>query len=204
MKSHYSHRKFRGKLVTAFYVSPLPWDWRLFFLARGTPVDAPLFYLPLVCFHQTIMSGLRRSNRQRQPKIFFDDKVPHGNATQPTKAKKSPPELPTTRPVDDPPPSEVQELIDQPIPAYTPPIQVEFVPLMIHWMEDSPFSLFIKFLGEVSITTIMDATNTRATHSMGPHLKRMREWSPLTRGELFCWLGLLFYIANYTSKRKDE
>ena len=66
-----------------------------------------------------------------------------------------------------------------------------------HWIENDPFSLFMRFLGEESLLAIMDATNAKAARSMHPSLKFARSWTPLTRGELLCWLGLLFYMANH-------
>ena len=150
------------------------------------------------------MSDLRRSKRQRQPTTFFDDRFTCENATQPKRAKKTTVPPPETRPADDTPPPEVRELVDQPAPTYTPPIQVEYVPFKIYWIENDPFSLFIKFLGETSLQAIVAATNARAATQMGPHPKYVRPWSPLCRGELLCWLGLLLYIVNYTGKRRDE
>ena len=39
---------------------------------------------------------------------------------------------------------------------------------------------------------------------MYPYQEFARPWTPLTRGELLCWLGLLFYMANHIETRRHE
>lgn len=60
-----------------------------------------------------------------------------------------------------------------------------------------PFDLFMRFLGEKSITAIAAATNGKTAASMHRIQRNARNWSPLTSGELLCWLGLLFYMVSY-------
>ena len=147
---------------------------------------------------------MRRTTRQTKAPKLLDESEGYIQASKPKRTKKIPVTHLETRPVDDDPPLEVKNAIDQPIPQYTPLIQVGFTPLQVHWNEDDPFTLFIKFLGEASINAIVAATNARAANSMGPHQQYARTWTPMTSGELLCWLGILLYTANYTGKRKDE
>jgi hypothetical protein len=129
--------------------------------------------------------------------------TPH-KSRGPKNPQKFAPKPPETRPAVGPVPSAVKELIDQPIPQYSPPIEVERTPFKIHWIGNDPFSLFIKFLGETSIIAIVNATNAKAGGQMGPLPHFARKWVPLTRGEFFCWLGLLIYMANYTGMSRQD
>ena len=103
-----------------------------------------------------------------------------------------------TKAAEEHPLEPVQTLLDAPIVAYDPPCRVFFTPIVQHWPERDPFSLFIKFLGEASLIAIVCAINTRATAEYDPLQKHARKWHPMTSAELLCWLGLLFYMANYT------
>jgi hypothetical protein len=132
------------------------------------------------------MNELRRSERSRQPKKLFEQTVTPRKPREPKTPEENAPKPPETRPAVGPVPSAVKELVDQPIPQYSPPIEVERTPFMIHWMENDPFSLFIKFLGEASIIAIVNATNAKATGQIGPLPHFARKWVSLIRGKLFC------------------
>ena len=147
---------------------------------------------------------MRRSTRQTKAPIRLDDTQGYIQPSKPKRTKKIAVPLLETRPADDPPLPEVKEVLAQPTYTYTPPIQVGLTPLHIHWIENEPITLFLKFLGYESLAAIVAATNARATRSPGPHQQYARTWSPLSTGELLCWLGILLYIVNYTGKRKDE
>src|ERR1700761_703282 len=147
---------------------------------------------------------MRRSTRQRKAPIHIDETEGYIQSSKPKGIKKIAVQPLETRPADDPPPPEVKAATAQPTTTYSPPVQVGFTPLQIHWIEDEPITLFLKFLGQESIAAIVTATNARALYSPGPHQQYARTWSPLTAGELLCWLGILLYIVNYTGKRKDE
>ena len=150
------------------------------------------------------MADLRRSKRQRQQKVFFDQRETYGKPPGQKKRQKKRVEALETRAAAEPPPPVVDKLLDQPIPQYSPPIQVPFEQMSILWIENDPFSLFIRFLGESSLLAIVDATNAKAASFVGPRQEFARTWTPLTRGELLCWLGLLFYMANHIQIRRHE
>ena len=122
---------------------------------------------------------MRRSTRVTKPPKLFDETEGYIQAPRPKKSKKieaEPVETEPveTRPADDPPAPEVKEVLDQPPPIYSPPVQVRFTPLQVHWKEHSPIALFLKFLGNGSIAAIVEVTNARATYSIGPHPKYAR------------------------------
>ena len=147
---------------------------------------------------------MKPPTRQKKVPIFFDEKEAYGQSSRPKKPKTSALPIPETRPAEDPPPAEVKQLTDQPTPSYTPPFQVAYTPLKAHWIENTPFTLFIKFLGEASITAIVAATNAHTANCPGPPQYFTRAWWPINRGELLCWFRLLFYIVNYTEVRSDD
>ena len=150
------------------------------------------------------MANQQRPKRQRQTKVFFDERETYNQPPRAKRIKKGPVEVLETRAAEEPPPRPVQTLLDAPIVEYSPPCRVSFTPIVQCWADTDPFSLFIRFLSEASLTAIVRATNAHATAEMGPRQRRAREWSPLTRGELLCWLGLLFYMANHTMTRRHE
>ena len=100
--------------------------------------------------------------------------------------------------------STVKKLLDEPPINFSPPNYVDFEPLKVNWIENDPFSLFIKFLGEESLMAIVVATNAKAASQMGPLPRNPRYWTPLSREELLCWLGLLFYMALHAEKRRSD
>jgi hypothetical protein len=150
------------------------------------------------------MANQQRPKRQRQAKVFFDERETYSQPPRAKKTKKIPVEVLETKAAEEPPPESVQTLLDAPVVAYDPPCRVSFTPIIQCWPERDPFSLFIKFLGEASLTAIVCATNARATAEIGPLQKHARRWHPLTYGELLCWLGLLFYMANHTMTRRPD
>ena len=150
------------------------------------------------------MNELRRSERFRQPKKLFDQTPIASKPHQSKKVKKNALNPPETRPADVPEASAVGKLLDQPSIEYSPPIRVEYESFKVNWVEKDPFSLFMKFLGEASLIAIVTATNARADGQMGPLPQYPRSWSPLTKEELLCWLGLLFYMALHSERRRKD
>jgi hypothetical protein len=119
------------------------------------------------------MNELRRSERPRRPKKIFEQMATPRKPREPKTPEENAPKPPETRPAAGPVPSAVKELVGQPIPYYSPPIEVEWTPFKIHWMENDPFFLFIKFFGEASIIAIVNATNAKVTGQIGsfPHFR---------------------------------
>jgi hypothetical protein len=150
------------------------------------------------------MATEQRPKRQRQAKIFFDERETYNQPPPAKRTKKKQVQVLETIAVKDPPPEPVQTLLDRAIVEYSPPHRVPFISIRQLWPEKDPFSLFIKFLGEESITAIVVATNTYAAYLSRPRQQFAREWVLLTRGELLTWLGLLFYMGNHTMKRRHE
>lgn len=155
------------------------------------------------------MTTVRRSQRAKHIKVKWEQAdSPRRSKKSKKKRQDSPeiaPALPTTRLVADAAPSAVRALLDQPLPTYTPPVQVEFEGFRVNWPERDPFALFLRFLGEASLLALVDATNARAASLMGPAQQNTRSWSPVSRGELLCWLGLLFYMTNSMGgSRQDQ
>ena len=62
----------------------------------------------------------------------------------------------------------------------------------------------MKLLGWESVVAIVAATNAYAAADVAPRQQYARTWHPLTTGEFLCWLGLLFYMALYTIKRRED
>ena len=150
------------------------------------------------------MANQQRPKRQRQAKVFFDERETYNQPPRAKRTKKKQVEVLETRAAEDPPPQPVQTLLDAPIVEYSLPCRVSFIPIIQCWIERDPFSLFIRFLGETSITAIVGATNAYAARKSNLLQEHVREWHPLTRGEFLCWLGLLFYMSNHTMTRRQE
>ena len=150
------------------------------------------------------MDHQQRPKRQRQVKIFFDERETYNQPPPAKRTKKKQVQVLETIAVEDPPPEPVQTLLDQPLVEYSPPCRVPMTPIQQLWPERDPFSLFIRFLGEASIAAIVTATNAYAAYLSRPPQQYARPWEPLTRGEFLCWLGLLFYMCNHTMKRRYE
>jgi hypothetical protein len=72
------------------------------------------------------MSPPQRPKRQRQAKVWFDERETYNKAPPTKKRKTNPVEVLETRPVEDPPAEPVQTLLDRPIVEYTPPHRVSF------------------------------------------------------------------------------
>jgi hypothetical protein len=150
------------------------------------------------------MSGLRRSERSKRPKKVFEQSWTPRPPPEQNKSSRIVPKPLQTRPAEPPATTAIKELLDQPHDQFTPPIQVQFASFKVHWVENDPFSLFIKFLGDISLLAIVDATNARAASVMPFVSDFARSWSPITKGELLCWIGLLLYMANHTEKRRKD
>ncbi len=129
-------------------------------------------FSPNCLFHTNVnnnnMVNQLRPKRQRQAKIWFDEKQTYNTKPRAKRIKKDPVEVLEPKPADDPPAEPVQALLDAPIPTYTPPCTVPFVPIVQQWQEKNPFALFMKFLTEASITAIVVATNTFAACNWEP------------------------------------
>ena len=113
------------------------------------------------------MNELRRSDRSKKPKRIFEQSPIAQQRPESKTSKKSTSKRLKTRPAplkDASAASAVKSLIDQPLPQFSPPMRVPFRPFTIRWIEQDPFSLFVKFLGELSLIAIVDATNARAAH----------------------------------------
>jgi len=150
------------------------------------------------------MTNEQRPKRQRQAKVFFDERETYNQPPPAKRTKKKQVQVLETRAVESPPPEPVQTLLDRPIVEYSPPCYVPMTPIQQLWPERDPYSLFIRFLGEASIAAILAATNAYAASKMHPSQEYARKWEPLIRGEFLCWLGLLFYMSNHTMTRRDE
>ncbi len=150
------------------------------------------------------MTIQQRPKRQRQAKIWFDERETYAKPPPAKRAKKKAVEVIETKPADEVPPPAVKTLLDAPMVIYDPPCRVPFTPMRQLWPESDPYTLFIRFLGEASICAIVDATNAYATRAFGPLQKNARQWQPLTRGEFLCWLGLLIYMANHIQVRRHK
>jgi hypothetical protein len=153
------------------------------------------------------MTEQQRPKRQRQAKIWFDEKETYSQPPPTKKAKKKAVELLETRAVEDPPPQSVRTFLDMPMVEYNAPYRVLFTPIQQHWPESDPFTLFTRFLGQATVIAIVTATNDYAARdlaSVGPRKRGVRLWHPLTYGEFLCWLGILLYMANNSKARRYE
>jgi hypothetical protein len=108
------------------------------------------------------MTLQQRPKRQRQATIFFDERETYSKPPPTKKSKKSHVQKLETLAAESPPPEPVQTLLDQPIVEYSPPQRVPFKSIVQLWPEDDPYSLFIRFLGELSLLAIVEATNAYA------------------------------------------
>ena len=147
---------------------------------------------------------MRRSSRPQAPRIWIDIERPFEESPGPIKAQKENAPKPQTRPA-----TKAAELVINNTHAYqqrdfSPSFSVPFESMRVLYIERDPFSLFLRLLGESSLLAIVEAANAKAQASMHPHQEFARPWVPLTRGELLCWLGLLFYIANHIEIRRHE
>jgi hypothetical protein len=98
------------------------------------------------------MSNQQRPKRQRQAKVVFLMKErPIINRSGKITKKKQVQVL-ETRAAEEPPTEPVQKLLDAPMVEDSPPCRVSFTAIIQLWAERDPFSLFIKFLSEASIT----------------------------------------------------
>jgi Transposase IS4 len=99
----------------------------------------------------------------------------------------------------------IGELISAPLPQYIPPINVPLVPFQAQLPRQGPLSLFLSFLGEPALRTVVENTNSYARNWRSkPLQKRARPWHDLSRNEFLRWIGLLFYIGRYTEPQRTD
>jgi hypothetical protein len=147
---------------------------------------------------------MKPPSRQSKPFKFFDDQLAVAEATRPKKTKKIEPRAPKTIPATDPPAPEILQVESQLPTHFTPPVQVGFETFKVNIEERTPFDIFVKLLGWESVVAIVAATNAYAAADVAPRQHYARTWHPLTTGEFLCWLGLLFYMASCTIKRRED
>ena len=172
----------------------------LFYL--GTSWQCLLSFQMLFCM-QT-QCKMRRSARAPAPKVWFDQKSTSGKRPTQKKAKKKASPAPKSRPATKAAEPAVNNAQPYQQRDFSPPFAVPFELMRVLWIERDPFSLFVRFLGEASLIAIVDATNAKAAAAMHPHQEFARPWTPLSRGELLYWLGLLFYMANHIEVRRHD
>ena len=110
----------------------------------------------------------QRPKRQRQAKIWFNERETYAKPPPAKKAKKKAVQVIETKPADEVPPQAVKTLLNEPMVEYNPPYHVPFTPIQQLWLESDPFSLFIRFLGETFIYAIVDAINAYAIRELSP------------------------------------
>jgi hypothetical protein len=135
------------------------------------------------------MSSKRSSQRVPKPIKFFDEIVHDAQQVseittktarlrgekRPLKAVKVEPAIGPT----------IGELISAPLPQYIPPINVPLVPFQAQLPRQGPLSLFLSFLGEPALRTVVENTNNYARNWRSkPLQKRARPWHDLSRNEL--------------------
>jgi hypothetical protein len=155
------------------------------------------------------MSSKRSSQRVPKPIKFFDEIVHDAQQVseittktarlrgekRPLKAVKVEPAIGPT----------IGELISAPLPQYIPPINVPLVPFQAQLPRQGPLSLFLSFLGEPALRTVVENTNSYARNWRSkPLQKRARPWHDLSRNELLRWIGLLFYMGRHTEPQRTD
>lgn len=149
----------------------------------------------------------QRPQRAKRPVIFHDDKYIYNNPPPAKKAKKATKNsLQTleTKPISGSIPEQIKAAIHGPQPQYSPPISIENRSFQVLWRERKPITLFSKFFGgQRSFGVVVAATNKYAEREFSTE-KTSRPWTPLCERELFCWLGLLFYMSAHSEPSRPE
>ena len=173
---------------------------------RFSPPKQTLFTLVVA----VTMHSPRRSQRTSKRKKFCDDEIydeeaiqkvtakteskrRKGNALQPVPVKSE-----HTTPALDP----LTELIDQPLPRYTPPFSIPLIPVRPRHDPHYPLRLFLKFLDRRTLETVASSTNAKAVAER--RVSSTGLWYPTNANKLLKWLRLRLYMARHTEATRQD